>query len=380
MAFLKFRGNTTSPTKPSSTTAANAPLSNLDIDGNFASLNDSKLELTGHTVGDIFYANSGGAIIRLARGADGQVLKLAAGIPAWGTDNDTIYTLPVATSTVFGGIELGSDTVQTVSANAVSATASRTYALQVNSLGQAVVNVPWVDTDTDTNTTYSAGTGLTLTGTSFSVNYGNTATTACIGNDSRLSDARTPTAHTHAASDITSGTIATARLASGTANSATFLRGDQTWATITSGASLLNDTTTVSDAFYPTMAFNATTGSPSTLFVSSTQFYFNPSTGTINSTSFNSLSDIRYKNQLEKISSALNKVKTLSGYTFNLIESNTKSAGLVAQEVQNVLPEAIGGNEEKLTVSYGAVMGLIVEAIKELDSKLEDIRNTILNK
>lgn len=40
------------------------------------------------------------------------------------------------------------------------------------------------------------------------------------------------TSHTHAASDITSGTIDTARLASGTANSTTYLRGDQTWATV----------------------------------------------------------------------------------------------------------------------------------------------------
>lgn len=61
---------------------------------------------------------------------------------------------------------------------------------------------------------------------------GSTSSTVCLGNDARLSDARTPTAHVHAAGDITTGTIATARLASGTANSTTYLRGDQTWATV----------------------------------------------------------------------------------------------------------------------------------------------------
>jgi hypothetical protein len=66
---------------------------------------------------------------------------------------------------------------------------------------------------------------------------GTTSTTVCIGNDARLSDARTPTSHTHAAADITSGTMATARLGSGTANSTTFLRGDQTWATPAGGGS-----------------------------------------------------------------------------------------------------------------------------------------------
>lgn len=59
---------------------------------------------------------------------------------------DTTYSL--ATSTVLGLVKLGSDTQQTVDANAVSFTASRTYAVQVNSDGQMLVNVPWSNTDT----------------------------------------------------------------------------------------------------------------------------------------------------------------------------------------------------------------------------------------
>lgn len=62
--------------------------------------------------------------------------------------------------------------------------------------------------------TMTAGTGLTGGGDlsanrTFAVAYGTTSGTACQGNDSRLSDARTPTAHTHAWSDITSGVPAT---------------------------------------------------------------------------------------------------------------------------------------------------------------------------
>jgi len=93
---------------------------------------------------------------------DSQVLT---NVPAGAVFTDTIYTLPTATSTNKGGVEIFSDTVQTVASNAVTATASRTYGIQLNSAGQAVVNVPWIDT----NTAYTAGNGLTLTGTAFSL-------------------------------------------------------------------------------------------------------------------------------------------------------------------------------------------------------------------
>lgn len=71
---------------------------------------------------------------------------------------NTVYSLPTATASTLGGVKLGSDTTQTVAANAVTATTSRTYAIQKNASGQLVVNVPW----TDANTSYEAATTSTL--------------------------------------------------------------------------------------------------------------------------------------------------------------------------------------------------------------------------
>jgi hypothetical protein len=59
--------------------------------------------------------------------------------------NANNYSLPKATSTVLGGVELFSDTVQTVAANAVTTTSARTYGVQLNATDQMVVNVPWID-------------------------------------------------------------------------------------------------------------------------------------------------------------------------------------------------------------------------------------------
>ena len=81
--------------------------------------------------------------------------------------NNTTYSLPLATNTVRGGIELFSNTDQAEGAQTVTATAGRTYGIQLNAANQAVVNVPWVDTNT--NTTYSAGKDLDLNGTTFDI-------------------------------------------------------------------------------------------------------------------------------------------------------------------------------------------------------------------
>ena len=60
---------------------------------------------------------------------------------------------------------------------------------------------------TPPGTTYSAGTGIAISGTNaISVSYGTTATTACVGNDSRLSNSRTPTSHASTATTYGIGT------------------------------------------------------------------------------------------------------------------------------------------------------------------------------
>ena len=112
---------------------------------------------------------------------DGQTVDWAGGTGittsyATPSGQRTVTTsLDEATSTTRGGIELFSNTDQLVSANSVSATANRTYGIQLNPIGQAVVNVPW--TNTNTNTTYTLPT---------SVPAGNVASITLTGSDSSL--------------------------------------------------------------------------------------------------------------------------------------------------------------------------------------------------
>lgn len=85
-------------------------------------------------------------------------------------------------------------------------------------------------------------------------------------------------------------------------------------------------------------------------------------------------SDARLKTGLQRIDGALDKVQTLTGYTYQRLDTGERQTGLVAQEVEEVLPEAVVRGEEFLSVAYGNMMGLMVEAIKELRAEIASLK------
>lgn len=89
-------------------------------------------------------------------------------------------------------------------------------------------------------------------------------------------------------------------------------------------------------------------------------------------------SDERLKDNIQVIPDALNKVKSVRGVTFTRKQDGTAGIGVVAQEILKIAPEAIIVDEDgMLSVAYGNLVGLLIEAVKELNEKVEKLERSI---
>jgi hypothetical protein len=93
------------------------------------------------------------------------------------------------------------------------------------------------------------------------------------------------------------------------------------------------------------------------------------------------VSDIALKSDIEMIPNALDKIDEVRGVTFTR-HNGQKSAGIIAQELEKVLPEAVREKELKLvdgkkykTVEYDAIHGLLINCIKELKEEIKELKN-----
>ena len=91
-------------------------------------------------------------------------------------------------------------------------------------------------------------------------------------------------------------------------------------------------------------------------------------------------SDVALKSDIEVIPNALDKIDLIQGYTFNKL--GKKTAGIIAQELEKVLPEAVKekrlalyDNKTYKTVEYDAIHGLLIQAIKELKNEIRELKS-----
>mgnify|MGYP003121170051 CR=1 FL=1 len=88
-------------------------------------------------------------------------------------------------------------------------------------------------------------------------------------------------------------------------------------------------------------------------------------------------SDINLKKNIEVIPNALDKVSQIRGVTFDRIdlEDESRQSGVIAQEVEKVLPEVVRTSQDGTkTVAYGNMVGLLIEAIKEQQKQIDDLK------
>ena len=90
-------------------------------------------------------------------------------------------------------------------------------------------------------------------------------------------------------------------------------------------------------------------------------------------------SDENLKTNIEKIPNAVDKIQKINGYTFDRIDIETqRQSGVIAQEIQAVLPEVVTSDDTgTLSVAYGNMAGLFIEAIKEQQKTIEDLTKRI---
>ena len=130
---------------------------------------------------------------------------------------------------------------------------------------------------------------------------------------------------------------------------------------------IADDTTTNATRYIGFVS--ATSGTATTLNVSSTKLYFNPSTGTLNATLFNSLSDETLKTDLTKIDDAVSIINKIQGFRFKWKDGGEDSMGVSAQEVEQVLPELVSNDAFK-SVNYNGIIAVLIEAVKELSKEI----------
>jgi hypothetical protein len=103
-----------------------------------------------------------------------------------------------------------------------------------------------------------------------------------------------------------------------------------------------------------------------------TRFTFNDNGAFTATGDITAFSDARLKDNVQTIDGALDKVAAMRGVTYH--KDGKQGTGVIAQEMQEVMPEVVMQNDEYLSVAYGNLVGVLIEAVKELKAEVEELK------
>jgi hypothetical protein len=126
---------------------------------------------------------------------------------------------------------------------------------------------------------------------------------------------------------------------------------------------------------YPTMV--TAVGTTSDIRITSDKLYFNPNTGILNATDFNSFSDRILKDNIIPLEDSVNIINQLIPVSFNWKESGKKSLGFIAQDIEKILPYIVETNNNIKSVSYVQIVALLVDVVKSQGIELAAIKEKL---
>ena len=88
------------------------------------------------------------------------------------------------------------------------------------------------------------------------------------------------------------------------------------------------------------------------------------------------MSDQNLKENIRTLENPLEKLILINGVSFNWRHSKESSIGVIAQEVEEIFPELVNTNEFK-SVNYNGLIGVLIEAVKELKTEVNELRSQI---
>ena len=127
--------------------------------------------------------------------------------------------------------------------------------------------------------------------------------------------------------------------------------------------------------FYPVFS-TVTSGALTTATITTTKLTWNPSTGILSVVDINTTSDLRQKTNVQAIADAVSLLTQINGVSFDWLDSGNHSYGVIAQQLETVLPELVSNDQDGMkTVRYLPLIAILIEAVKQLSIEIRTLKN-----